>query len=151
MRVTVKVSFLTTHPISAQSGHGQEVLSNSAVSDQIKHNLINLNLLCWKGWKPTLHKGLLTAEQQGVVLLPHLYGDCTWLESVAPEHPSALYAGELMSSVVGRSVGRSVADLVGRAEKRVSFQSDSDVPKEEKVFPESFQVLQPQHVFDTCA
>ena len=156
MHVTVEVSFLTTHPISAKSGHGQEVLSNYActcrleavVSDQIKHNLINLNLLCWKGWKPTLHKGLLTAEQQGVVLLPHLYGDCTWLESVAPEHPSALYAGELMSSVVGRSVGRSVADSVGRVEKRVSFQSDSDVPKEERVFPESLQVLQPQHVFD---
>ena len=155
MHVTVEVSFLTTHPISAKSGHGQEVLSNYActcrleavVSDQIKHNLINLNLLCWKGWKPTLHKGLLTAEQQGVVLLPHLYGDCTWLESVAPEHPSALYAGELMSSVVGRSVGRSVADSVGRVEKRVSFQSVSDVPKEE-IFPQSLQVLQPQHVFD---
>ena len=155
MRATVEVSFLTTHPISANGGHRQDVLSNYActcrleavVSDQIKHNLINLNLLCWKGWKPTLHKGLLTAEQQGVVLLPHLYGDCTWLESVAPEHPSALYAGELMSSVVGQSVGRSVAGLVGRPEKRVSFQSDSDVPKEEEVFPESFQDLQPQHVF----
>ena len=155
MRATVEVSFLTTHPISANGGHRQDVLSNYActcrleavVSDQIKHNLINLNLLCWKGWKPTLHKGLLTAEQHGVVLLPHLYGDCTWLESVAPEHPSALYAGELMSSVVGQSVGRSVAGLVGRPEKRVSFQSDSDVPKEEEVFPESFQDLQPQHVF----
>ena len=155
MHATVEVSFLTTHPISANGGHRQDVLSNYActcrleavVSDQIKHNLINLNLLCWKGWKPTLHKGLLTAEQQGVVLLPHLYGDCTWLESVAPEHPSALYAGELMSSVVGQSVGRSVAGLVGRPEKRVSFQSDSDVPKEEEVFPESFQDLQPQHVF----
>ena len=146
MHATVEVSFLTTHPISANGGHRQDVLSNYActcrleavVSDQIKHNLINLNLLCWKGWKPTLHKGLLTAEQQGVVLLPHLYG---------PEHPSALYAGELMSSVVGQSVGRSVAGLVGRPEKRVSFQSDSDVPKEEEVFPESFQDLQPQHVF----
>ena len=52
-----------------------------------------------------------------------------------------------MSSVVGQSVGRSVAGLVGRPEKRVSFQSDSDVPKEEEVFPESFQDLQPQHVF----
>ena len=155
MHATVEVSFLTTHPIPVNGGHRQDVLSNYActcrleavVSDQIKHNLINLNLLCWKGWKPILHKGLLTAEQQGVILLPHLYGDCTWLESVAPEHPSALYAGELMSSVVGQSVGRSVAGLVGRPEKRVSFQSDSDVPKEEEVFPESFQDLQPQHVF----
>ena len=107
---TIEVNFLTTRPFEKRG----EVLSTFActcrleavVSDQIKHNLINLNLLCWKGWKPTLYEGLLTAEQKGITLYPHLYGDCTWLESVVPEHPSAMLAS--VSSDVGRSVGQSV-------------------------------------------
>ena len=106
---TIEVNFLTTRPIEKREG----VLSTFActcrleavVSDEIKHNLINLNLLCWKGWRPTLHEGLLTAEQRGITLYPHLYGDCTWLESVVPEHPSAMLAS--VSSRVGRSVGWS--------------------------------------------
>ena len=106
---TIEVNFLTTRPLEKQG----DVLSTFActcrleaiVSDQIRHNLINLNLLCWKGWKPTLYEGLLTAEQKGITLYPHLYGDCTWLESVEPEHPSAMLAS--VSSHVGRSVGRS--------------------------------------------
>ena len=106
---TIEVNFLTTRPIEKQEG----VLSTFActcrleavVSDEIKHNLINLNLLCWKGWRPTLYEGLLTAEQRGITLYPHLYGDCTWLESVVPEHPSAMLAS--VSSRVGRSVGWS--------------------------------------------
>ena len=107
---TIQVNFLTTRPLEKQG----DVLSTFActcrleeaiVSDQIRHNLINLNLLCWKGWKPTLYEGLLTAEQKGITLYPHLYGDCTWLESVEPEHPSAMLAS--VSSHVGRSVGRS--------------------------------------------
>ena len=40
-----------------------------------------------------------------LVEVGHLYGDCTWLESVEPEHPSAMLAS--VSSHVGRSVGRS--------------------------------------------
>ena len=106
---TIEGNFLTTRPIEKQEG----VLSTFActcrleavVSDEIKHNLINLNLLCWKGWRPTLYEGLLTAEQRGITLYPHLYGDCTWLESVVPEHPSAMLAS--VSSRVGRSVGWS--------------------------------------------
>ena len=106
---TIEVNFLTTRPIEKREG----VLSTFActcrleavVSDEIKHNLINLNLLCWKGWRPTLYEGLLTAEQRGITLYPHLYGDCTWLESVVPEHPSAMLAS--VSSHVGRSVGWS--------------------------------------------
>ena len=106
---TIEVNFLTTRPIEKRGG----VLSTFActcrleavVSDEIKHNLINLNLLCWKGWRPTLYEGLLTAEQRGITLYPHLYGDCTWLESVVPEHPSAMLAS--VSSHVGRSVGWS--------------------------------------------
>ena len=106
---TIEVNFLTTRPLEKQG----DVLSTFActcrleaiVSDQIRHNLINLNLLCWKGWRPTLHEGLLTAEQKGITLYPHLYGDCTWLESVEPEHPSAMLAS--VSSHVGRSVGQS--------------------------------------------
>ena len=106
---TIEVNFLTTRPIEKREG----VLSTFActcrleavVSDEIKHNLINLNLLCWKGWRPTLYEGLLTAEQRGITLYPHLYGDCTWLESVVPEHPSATLAS--VSSHVGRSVGWS--------------------------------------------
>ena len=55
---TIEVNFLTTRPIEKQEG----VLSTFActcrleavVSDEIKHNLINLNLLCWKGWKAHL-------------------------------------------------------------------------------------------------
>ena len=105
------MNFLTTRPLEEQG----DVLSTFActcrleaiVSDQIRHNLINLILLCWKGWKPTLYEELLTAEQKGITLYPHLYGDCTWLESVEPEHPSAMLAS--VSSRVGRSVGRSVA------------------------------------------
>ena len=156
--VTIEVSFLTTKALPARHRQQGDVLSNYActcrleavVSDQIKHNLINLNLLCWKGWEPTLHEGLLTAKQQGVVLLPHLYGDCTWLESVAPEHPSAMYAGELMSSV-GRSVGQSVALSEPRPEKHVSFQLNSETPSSEFVLPLDFPVLpQPnQHVLYT--
>ena len=54
---TIEVNFLTTRPIEKREG----VLSTFActcrleavVSDEIKHNLINLNLLCWKGWRPT--------------------------------------------------------------------------------------------------
>ena len=107
---TIEVNFLTTRPIENRGG----VLSTFActcrleavVSNEIKHNLINLNLLCWKGWRPTLYEGLLTAEQRGITLFPHLYGDCTWLESVVPEHPSAMLAS--VSSSVGRSGGRSV-------------------------------------------
>ena len=106
---TIEVNFLTTRPIEKRGG----VLSTFActcrleavVSDEIKHNLINLNLLCWKGWRPTLYEGLLTAEQRGITLYPHLYGDCTWLESVVPQHPSAMLAS--VSSHVGRSVGWS--------------------------------------------
>ena len=106
---TIEVNFLTTRPIEKREG----VLSTFActcrleavVSDEIKHNLINLNLLCWKGWRHTLYEGLLTAEQRGITLYPHLYGDCTWLESVVPEHPSAMLAS--VSSHVGRSVGWS--------------------------------------------
>ena len=147
-RVTIEVSFLTTKALPARHRQHRDVLSTYAcacrleavVSDQIKHNLINSNLLCWKGWKPTLHEGLLTAEQQGVVLLPHLYGDCTWLESVAPEHPSAMYAGELMSSV-GRSVGQSVVLSSPWQEKHVSFQLDSETPSSEFALPLDFPVL----------
>ena len=110
---TIEVNFLTTRPLEKQG----DVLSTFActcrleaiVSDQIRHNLINLNLLCWKGWKPTLYEGLLTAEQKGITLYPHLYGDCTWLESVEPEHPSAMLAS--VSSHVGRSVGRSTQSV----------------------------------------
>ena len=156
--VRIEVSFLTTRALPARHRQHGDVLSTYActfrleavVSDQIKHNLINLNLLCWKGWKPMLHEGLLTAEQRGVVLLPHLYGDCAWLESVAPEHPSAMYAGELMSSV-GRSVGQSVALSGPCPEKHVSFQLDSEAPSSAFGFPLDFPVLpQPnQHVLHT--
>ncbi|OLQ11935.1 hypothetical protein AK812_SmicGene4144 [Symbiodinium microadriaticum] len=70
---TIEVNFLTTRPLEKQG----DVLSTFActcrleaiVSDQIRHNLINLNLLCWKGWKPTLYEGLLTAEQKGITLI----------------------------------------------------------------------------------
>ena len=118
---TIEVNFLTTRPIEKREG----VLSTFActcrleavVSDEIKHNLINLNLLCWKGWRPTLYEGLLTAEQRGITLYPHLYGDCTWLESVVPEHPSAMLAS--VSSHVGRSVGWS--DDLSAHEKQHEF------------------------------
>ena len=70
---TIEVNFLTTRPIEKREG----VLSTFActcrleavVSDEIKQNLINLNLLCWKGWRPTLYEGLLTAEQRGITLV----------------------------------------------------------------------------------
>ena len=58
---TIEVNFLTTRPLEKQGN----VLSTFActcrleaiVSDQIRHNLTNLNLLCWKCWKPTLYEG----------------------------------------------------------------------------------------------
>ena len=55
-RMVVEVNFVTTTP--AKKGHPRgDVLSTYAcscrleavVSDQIKHNLLNVNALCWKG------------------------------------------------------------------------------------------------------
>ena len=40
---------------------------------------------------------MLTVQQQGVTLLPTLYGDCTWLESAPEKHPSAKLAVEFIS------------------------------------------------------
>ena len=133
---TIEVNFLTTRPIEKREG----VLSTFActcrleavVSDEIKHNLINLNLLCWKGWRPTLYEGLLTAEQRGITLYPHLYGDCTWLESVVPEHPSAMLAS--VSSHVGRSVGWS--DDFSAHEKQHEFsRHEHESSHEQHDFP----------------
>ncbi|OLP77693.1 hypothetical protein AK812_SmicGene42225 [Symbiodinium microadriaticum] len=109
---TIEVNFLTTRPLEK---HG-DVLSTFActcrleaiVSDQIRHNLINLNLLCWKGWKPTLYEGLLTAEQKGITLYPHLYGDCTWLESVEST------CDPLLSTTLTEAEWRMVAGLMPR-------------------------------------
>ena len=133
---TIEVNFLTTRPIEKREG----VLSTFActcrleaiVSDEIKRNLINLNLLCWKGWRPTLYEGLLTAEQRGITLYPHLYGDCTWLESVVPEHPSAMLAS--VSSHVGRSVGWS--DDFSAHEKQHEFsRHEHESSHEQHDFP----------------
>ena len=137
----IEVNFLTTRPLEKQG----EVLSTFActcrleavVSDQIKHHLINLNLLCWKAWKPTLYEGLLTAEQKGITLYPHLYGDCTWLESVVPEHPSAMLAS--VSSHVGRSVGRSVELL--------SYGKPDFSQHEQEFSHEQHDFLQHEHEF----
>ena len=134
---TIEVNFLTTRPIEKRGG----VLSTFAcacrleavVSDEIKHNLINLNLLCWKGWRPTLYEGLLTAEQRGITLYPHLYGDCTWLESVTPEHPSAMLAS--VSSHVGRSVGWS-GDFSTHEKQHEFSRHEHDFSHEQHDFPQ---------------
>ena len=134
---TIEVNFLTTRPIEKRGG----VLSTFActcrleavVSDEIKHNLINLNLLCWKGWRPTLYEGLLTAEQRGITLYPHLYGDCTWLESVVPEHPSAMLAS--VSSHVGRSVGWS-GDFSAHEKQHEFSRHEHEFSHEQHDFPQ---------------
>ena len=134
---TIEVNFLTTRPIEKRGG----VLSTFActcrleavVSDEIKHNLINLNLLCWKGWRPTLYEGLLTAEQRGITLYPHLYGDCTWLESVVPEHPSKMLAS--VSSHVGRSVGWS-GDFSAHEKQHEFSRHEHEFSHEQHDFPQ---------------
>ena len=134
---TIEVNFLTARPIEKRGG----VLSTFActcrleavVSDEIKRNLINLNLLCWKGWRPTLYEGLLTAEQRGITLYPHLYGDCTWLESVTPEHPSAMLAS--VSSHVGRSVGWS-GDFSAHEKQHEFSRHEHEFSREQHDFPQ---------------
>ena len=98
------------------------------MSDEIKHNLINLNLLCWKGWRPTLYEGLLTAEQRGITLYPHL-----WLESVVPEHPSAMLAS--VSSHVGRSVGWS-GDFSAHEKQHEFSRHEHEFSHEQHDFPQ---------------
>ncbi|CAE7256821.1 unnamed protein product [Symbiodinium sp. CCMP2592] len=107
---TIEVNFLTTRHFEQRGG----VLSTFActcrleavVSSEIKHNLINLNLLCWRGWKPTLYRGLLTAERKEVTLLPAVFGDCTWLQSVMADSSAKLTLASVSSSC-GLSSGRS--------------------------------------------
>ncbi|CAE7662694.1 GIP, partial [Symbiodinium sp. CCMP2592] len=99
---TIEVNFLTTRHFEQRGG----VLSTFActcrleavVSSEIKHNLINLNLLCWRGWKPTLYRGLLTAERKEVTLLPAVFGDCTWLQSVMADSSAKLTLASVSSS-----------------------------------------------------
>ncbi|CAE7330208.1 RE1 [Symbiodinium sp. CCMP2592] len=108
---TIEVNFLTTRHFEQRGG----VLSTFActcrleavVSSEIKHNLINLNLLCWRGWKPTLYRGLLTAERKEVTLLPAVFGDCTWLQSVMADSSAKLTLASVSSSS-GLSSGRSL-------------------------------------------
>ncbi|CAE7836801.1 unnamed protein product [Symbiodinium sp. CCMP2592] len=107
---TIEVNFLTTRHFEQRGG----VLSTFActcrleavVSSEIKHNLINLNLLCWRGWMPTLYRGLLTAESNEVTLLPAVFGDCTWLQSVMADSSAKLTLASVSSSC-GLSSGRS--------------------------------------------
>ena len=42
-------------------------------------NLINLNALL-EELEATFHEGLLTAEENGITLYPHLYCDCTGID-----------------------------------------------------------------------
>ena len=98
------------------------------------HNLINLKMLCWKGWRPTLYEeGLLTAEQREITLYPHLHGDCTWLESVVPEHPSAMLAS--VSSHVGRSVGWS-GDFSAHEKQHEFSRHEHEFSHEQHDFPQ---------------
>ena len=66
-------------------------------------------------------------------MYPHLYGDCTWLESVVPEHPSAMLAS--VSSHVGRSVGWS--DDFSAHEKQHEFsRHEREFSHEQHDFPQ---------------
>ena len=130
--VVVEVNFVTTTP--AKKGHHREdVLSayacscrlEAVVSDQIKRNLRNVNALCWKGWMPVLRENMLTVQQQGVTLLPTLYGDCAWLESVPEKHPSAKLAVELISLSAFSDLNFSAFRDFEVAEQHVDSSCDS--------------------------
>ncbi|CAE7460634.1 GIP [Symbiodinium sp. CCMP2592] len=114
---TIEVNFLTTRHFEQRGG----VLSTFActcrleavVSSEIKHNLINFNLLCWRGWKPTLYRGLLTAERKEVTLLPAVFGDCTWLQSVMADSSAKLTLARLCWAVGWSVVLRQLRNADG--------------------------------------
>ena len=82
----------------------------AVISDQIKHNLLNINLLCQNGgWEPTLcvQQGGITVRKHGVTLKPTLFASVSWLASVRSDHPLALKPQDLIAKTEQHRQNRS--------------------------------------------
>ena len=116
--VLVEVCFETTTPASSKSSSEHEsdavymckARFEAVISDQIKHNLLNINLLCQNGgWEPTLcvQQGGITVRKHGVTLKPTLFASVSWLASVRSDHPLALKPQDLIGKTEQRRKNRS--------------------------------------------
>ena len=116
--VLVEVCFETTTPASSKSSSEHEsdavymckARFEAVISDQIKHNLLNINLLCQNGgWEPTLcvQQGGITVRKHGVTLKPTLFASVSWLASVRSDHPLALKLQDLIAKTEQHRKNRS--------------------------------------------
>ena len=116
--VLVEVCFETTTPASSKSSSEHEsdavymckARFEAVISDQIKHNLLNINLLCQNGgWEPTLcvQQGGITVRKHGVTLKPTLFASVSWLASVRSDHPLALKPQDLIAKTEQHRKSRS--------------------------------------------
>ena len=116
--VLVEVCFETTTPASSKSSSEHEsdavymckARFEAVISDQIKHNLLNINLLCQNGgWEPTLcvQQGGITVRKHGVTLKPTLFASVSWLASVRSDHPLALKPQDLIAKTEQHRRNRS--------------------------------------------
>ena len=116
--VLVEVCFETTSPASSKSSSEHEsdavymckARFEAVISDQIKHNLLNINLLCQNGgWEPTLcvQQGGITVRKHGVTLKPTLFASVSWLASVRSDHPLALKPQDLIAKTEQHCQNRS--------------------------------------------
>ena len=106
--VLVEVCFETTTPASSKSSSEHEgdavymcrARFEAVISDQIKHNLLNINLLCQNGgWEPAMcdQQGVITVRKHGVTLRPTMFASVSWLASVRNDHPLALKPQDLIA------------------------------------------------------
>ena len=116
--VLVEVCFETTAPASSKSSSERKsdavymckARFEAVISDQIKHNLLNINLLCQNGgWEPTLcvQQGGITVRKHGVTLKPTLFASVSWLASVRSDHPLALKPQDLIAKTEQHRQNRS--------------------------------------------
>ena len=106
--VLVEVCFETTTSASLKSSSEHEgdavymcrARFEAVISDQIKHNLLNINLLCQNGgWEPAMcgQQGVITVRKHGVTLKPTMFASVSWLASVRNDHPLALKPQDLIA------------------------------------------------------
>ena len=106
--VLVEVCFETTTSASLKSSSEHEgdavymcrARFEAVISDQIKHNLLNINLLCQNGgWEPAMcdQQGVITVRKHGVTLRPTMFASVSWLASVRNDHPLALKPQDLIA------------------------------------------------------
>ena len=104
----MEVCFETTTSASLKSSSEHEgdavymcrARFEAVISDQIKHNLLNINLLCQNGgWEPAMcdQQGVITVRKHGVTLRPTMFASVSWLASVRNDHPLALKPQDLIA------------------------------------------------------